>query len=234
MASIDQERLKQRVAQYALRFVQDHRIIGLGSGSTARQFARELGHLSNAAQFKCACTSQSTAAVAREVGLAIIPDFDIGQIEVTIDGADEVTFKKTMIKGGGGALMRERIAAACSDFHVTIVDDTKLHETLGSYPLPIEIAQYGSSLTIVRIDSVIQQLGYKPETSRLRKLADGTPFVTDNGNYIYDVKISSINEPEVLGPALKEVLGVLDHGLFIGLTDIICVAKQNGEIIEIR
>jgi ribose 5-phosphate isomerase A len=166
--------------------------------------------------------------------LTVVPNGDVERIELYVDGADEATPRKTMLKGGGGALLRERIAASMSAFRVNLIDHGKLHDELGSYPLAVEISSEGTAIVTANIDKTLRDMGFVIEHSQVRRTPDGTRFLTDNGYPIYDVKIGTIKDPTALGSALKRILGVLDHGIFVGLSDVLCVVKEDGDVFEIR
>src|SRR5208337_4679698 len=181
--------LKERVGSYALKFVDGCKLIGLGHGSTTDHFTRALGRLPDAAsRFQCACVSRATHRVALEAGLTVIPDDKVELLDIYVDGADEITPQKTMIKGGGGALLRERIGASLAKFRVILVDYTKVHVQLGQFPIPIEISNYGYDHVVTNVNKTLEELGHKIEFGRLRLDKNERLFYTDNGYPIYDVK----------------------------------------------
>ena len=150
---------------------------------------------------------------------------------LALDGADEVDPALRLIKGGGGALLREKIVAAASDRMIVIADASKRVRTLGAFPLPVEVVQFGAKATRVLIEELAADAGCAGEIT-LRLKVDGQPYVTDGGNYIYDCAFGSIEEPEMLDEALKIAPGVVEHGLFLGLTDLAIIAAPAGvEII---
>jgi ribose 5-phosphate isomerase A len=229
------EQAKRHAAMRALQYVKPHTVLGLGSGSTAKVFVELFAeHFSERATVTCVCTSSETEAVARRFNLKLLDGQDFEEAQVTVDGADEVTPTLEMIKGGGGALMRERIVAAATKYHVTIVDESKMHDRLGQFPLPIEIAPYGAQFITRCIRDKVLSLGLKIAHAKIRKTLEGKNYVTDNGNFLFDVKVDQINDSVALSDALYGVVGVVDHGLFVDLTDCVIVARDDGHIDEYR
>jgi len=230
-----QDKAKRYAAIRALKHVRPNIVLGLGSGSTARTFVEVFAEqFPERKTISCVCTSSQTEALARDLGLNLLPENSFTRAHITVDGADEVTRKLNMIKGGGGALLRERIVAAGTKYHITIVDDTKMHAYLGTFPLPIEIAPYGTQFTTKWILEKIKSLGLRVQHASLRKLPSGDNYVTDNSNFLFDVKISRITAPARLSRSLYTIPGVMDHGIFVDLTDLIIVADDNGHIDEYR
>lgn len=209
---------KQAAARRAIQLFEPKGIIGLGSGSTALMFIEELAKTISAKDsFQCVCTSSETEALAKRLGFSIMKQIP-AEVDLTIDGADEVDFQKRMIKGGGGALLRERIIASISKKHITIIHREKLHRLLGQFPLPIEIApitkEFNATQLIQRwILEAMKKTGYSADWSRLRKTTYGKVYVTDNNNPILDVKIREpIDRPQELSEVLIKIFGVMEHG----------------------
>src|SRR5262249_40690947 len=161
-------------------------------------------------------TSEATRLQAKEVGIPLKDIDAIGGVDLTIDGADEIDPRFRLIKGGGGALLREKIVASAGPQMLVIVDESKAVETLGAFPLPIEVAPFGFTLTATRLYRVLKQTRCDGVEIVLRE-RDGKPYVTDGGNYILDAHCQRIPEPDLLADALNQVVGVVEHGLFIGM-----------------
>ncbi len=200
-----QDELKQAVARAAIEYVVDGEIIGVGTGSTANFFIDELGKIRGRIKGAVA-SSEATAARLTSHG---IPVFDLNEIErmpVYIDGADEIDHGGAMIKGGGGALTREKIVASVADKFVCIADESKLVDVLGRYPLPVEVVPMAAA-------AVARSLAQLGATARLR-LKDGQPFITDNGCHILDAAGLQIREPKTLEQQINQIPGVVTVGLF--------------------
>ena len=224
----DSSFLKESAALSALDLVCDGMWLGLGSGSTAARFVEALG-VKVAAGLKVLCvpTSETTRAQAERLGIPLTTLDDTPHLHLTVDGADEVDDQLRLIKGGGGALLREKIVATASDQMVVIADDSKLVRMLGAYPLPVEVVRFGFAATRRMVEAMAAQAGCKgPITQRLSK--GGEPFLTDQDNFILDCAFGRIPEPEVLAFALKRVPGVVEHGLFLGVADMAIVATDSG------
>jgi ribose 5-phosphate isomerase A len=220
--------VKRMAAERALGLVEPGMRLGLGTGSTARHFVDLLGARVKAGlDVVCVPTSEATRAQAQALGIRLTTLDDIPMLDLTVDGADELDEELRLIKGGGGALLREKIVAAASERMVVIADASKRVQVLGAFPLPVEAARFGARATRSMIEAVAADAGCMGEV-RLRIGSDGKPFVTDGGNYIYDCAFGRIEEPELLDEALKVVPGVIEHGLFIGLADLAIVASPSG------
>lgn len=222
------EQLKQEAAAMALNRVKDGMRIGLGTGSTARYFVDLLGE-KVAAGLQCVCvpTSEATAAQARALNIPLSDLDTLDRLDLTIDGADEIDPSLNLIKGGGGALLREKIVAAASDTMIVIADGSKLVETLGRFPLPIEVNRFGLGATQRSVAQVCAHHGAE-NGLRLRQAPDGTPFVTDGSHLILDAFFGRISAPEALSRDLLEVPGVVQHGLFIKMCKLAYVATPDG------
>lgn len=219
---------KRQAAAMALREIEPGMRIGLGTGSTAKHFVELLSE-KVAQGFDCLCvpTSEVTARQAESLNIPLTDLDHIDSLDVTIDGADEIGPNLSLIKGGGGALLREKIVAAASARMVVIADASKLVDTLGKYPLPIEVNRFGFNATERSIAQVLKT--HQSEGGlRLRLGPDGTSFVTDGGHLILDAFFGRISQPEALSTALLEVPGVVQHGLFLGLCKKAYVATADG------
>jgi ribose 5-phosphate isomerase A len=210
-------------------------VIGLGTGSTAAHFVRALPeHLARNgfSNRTCVPTSEATAALARSVGLALSDLDQVGAIDLTVDGADEIGPELALIKGAGGALLREKLVWEASRRCVVIADAGKRVAMLGRFPLSIEVVRFGHGTTLRRIVGGLADCGVAA-TPRLR-LAGEAPFVTDGGNYIYDAPCGAILDPVGVEAALKSITGVVDHGLFLGLAESALVATDEGVVTLVR
>ena len=220
-----QTRLKQEAAKYAVQFVQSGMVVGLGTGSTAifatRRIAELLkdGTLKNVVGF---ATSKVVWQEAQHLGIPLMEQTMPSKIDLTIDGADEVDPKLNLIKGGGGALFREKIVAQASDREIIIVDDSKLSPCLGTkHTLPVEVNPFGWQSQLRFLES----LGAR---ATIRKNTDKTQFVTDSGNMIFDCDFGPIADPSGLADVLGARAGIIEHGLFIGIASDVIVASETG------
>jgi ribose 5-phosphate isomerase A len=224
---------KLHAAQAALEHVKPGMKLGLGTGSTAAKFVDLLGAKVKAGlKVTCVATSEATAKQARALGIPLTTLDDITELDLTVDGADEVDAMLYAIKGGGGALLREKIVADASKKYIIIADRSKMVETLGKFPLPLEVVPFGLKTTIDRIRSAAE-VDDVVGPIKQRMHADGKPFITDNGNYILDCHFGIIEDADTLDMLLKEVPGVVENGLFLNLANILIVADRDGvETIE--
>jgi ribose 5-phosphate isomerase A len=202
--------------------------LGLGTGSTARHFVNLLGE-KVAAGLDCICvpTSEVTADQARSLGISLSDLDHLDRLDLTIDGADEIDSRLNLIKGGGGALLREKIVAAASDAMIVIADASKLVQTLGRYPLPIEVNRFGLGATTRAISEITKAHGAEGGI-RLRDTSPGVPFVTDGGHLIVDAFFGRISQPEALSRDLLDIAGVVQHGLFLNMCKTAYVAAPDG------
>ncbi|MBU2533099.1 MAG: ribose-5-phosphate isomerase RpiA [Alphaproteobacteria bacterium] len=225
---MDVKEMKREAARRALEYVEDDMILGLGTGSTASEFVELLGQkVRDGLRVTCVPTSEATLKQALSLGIPMATIDEQPEIDLTVDGADELDRHLRLIKGGGGALLREKIVASGSAQVVIIADQSKLVDTLGAFPLPIEVVQFGLGVTRAMIEDIADELGLEgPIKQRLG--GDGRPFVTDGGNFILDCAFGRIDDPEALAELLPFTPGVVDHGLFIGLADQAIVAGDNG------
>ncbi|WP_051231339.1 ribose-5-phosphate isomerase RpiA [Kaistia adipata] len=225
---INSDELKKQAALAALEKVESGMKLGLGSGSTANHFIRGLGaRVRDGLQVVGVPSSERTAALARAEGVPLTTLEETPRLDLTIDGADEIDGHLRLIKGGGGALLREKIVAAASREMIVIVDGTKLVDTLGAFPLPIEVNHFGIGATVAAIADAAARLAM-PVTLTRRLAADGNPFVTDGGHAIIDASFGRIRDPEALSLALAAIPGVVEHGLFIGLASAAVIARPEG------
>ena len=222
-----QDELKKKAAEAALVHVRDGMRLGLGTGSTAAPFVDLVGGLvAEGLNVICVPTSEATANQARGLNIPLSTLDETPHLDVTVDGADELDANLRLIKGGGGALLREKIVASASDEMVVIADGSKQVDMLGAFALPIEVVQFGASVTAGKVVGLLAELGLKPDL-RQRQAGDG-PFITDGGNFIYDCHLEQIPNPEELALALQAQTGVVEHGLFLGLAARAYVARDDG------
>jgi ribose 5-phosphate isomerase A len=217
---------KQIAAEKAIDFVNNGMILGLGSGSTITFFLKRLGdQVKQGLKITGVSTSNSTTSLAISLGIPLVSIEDVKEIDLTIDGVDEVDPEFNSIKGGGGALLYEKIVASISKKVIWIVDSSKLVKKLGGFPLPIEIITFGHTHTLKRL----KDAGLNPS---LRK-KDGEIFQSDGGNFIVDLKLKVIDNPVEFEEKLKRLPGVIENGLFINVSDIVIVGKGNNtKILE--
>ena len=219
--------LKTRAATAAFEFVKDGMKLGIGTGSTADEFIRILGdNVAKGLNVIGVPTSERSAALCREVGVPLTTLDETPELDLTVDGADETDRDLTLIKGGGGALLREKIVAAASADMVVIADDSKLVETLGAFPLPIEVNPFGLVATRRAVEKCAVALGLTGAID-LRQ-AEGKPYLTDGGHFILDASFGRIPDAQGLSSALLEIPGVVQHGLFIGLASTVVLAGEGG------
>jgi len=220
--------LKKQAAARALELVTPGMRLGLGTGSTAKHFVDLLGaRVAEGLDVLCVSTSEVTEAQARALSIPMSTLDATPELDLTIDGADEVDRELRLIKGGGAALLREKIVAAASARMVVIADDTKLVERLGRFPLPIEIVPFGMEATRRAVLAAMAGAGAAGDLV-LRRKADGSVLVTDGGHWILDAHLGEIAEPDALSTALAAIPGVVEHGLFIGLADAAILAGAAG------
>lgn len=225
-----EDRAKYASAAAALTHVEDGMRVGLGTGSTANFFVRLLAERVRADGLDVTCvpTSSRTRNLAEQLGLTVTSLDEIGWLDVTVDGADEYDPDLNLIKGGGGALLQEKIVATASDRMVVIADDTKAVPQLGAFPLPVEIVKFGWETTKAIIDDTLQDFDVGGRLVTLR-LSQEKPYITDEGHYILDLHLHRIAAPEILGPALNQIPGVVETGLFIDIADVVAVGYPSGE-----
>jgi ribose 5-phosphate isomerase A len=196
------EQAKQRAGRHAARYVEDGMKVGLGTGSTVRHLLAALGERKPA--ITCVATSERTAALARELGLAVAPPDEVGRLDLTIDGADEVDPQLNLVKGGGGAHTREKIVARMAERFIVVVDESKLVDRLGAFGVPLEVLPFAPGVVATRV----RELGAQRVTTR--------PERSDNGNVLLDARFGLILDPGALAASLDAIPGLVEHGLFPG------------------
>jgi ribose 5-phosphate isomerase A len=214
---------KQVAAEKAVEFVEDGMIVGLGTGSTAFWATQEIAQrISEGLKIQAVASSASTEALAGQLGIPLVPFSTIDHIDITIDGADEVDDQLNLIKGGGGALLREKILARNSSRFYVVVDDSKRVHRLGRFSLPVEIVPFASNLTILQL----QELNCEPVV----RMVKGSEFITDNGNLIVDCSFKEILNPGELQQQINLIPGVVENGLFVGMPTAVVVGYGDGTI----
>jgi len=213
------EEEKEAAGRAAAKLVRDGDVVGLGTGSTAYFAVTALGERVKAGlKIVGIPTSMQTADLARAVGIPLTTLDEHPEIDITIDGADEIDAKLNLIKGGGGALLREKVVASASKKMVVVADSGKVVSVLGKFPLPVEIISFARTV----VENKIIALGGSP---KLRTRCDGSPYVTDNGNEILDCSFGKIEDPAALARELSNVPGIIEHGLFIGLASVALIGR---------
>jgi ribose 5-phosphate isomerase A len=221
----DQE--KKAAARASLAFVRDGDIVGLGSGSTAEYAVRLLGERVQAGlKIRGIPTSQRTTELAENLSIPLTTLEECQEIDVTIDGADEIDPELQLIKGGGGALLREKIVASASKRMVVIADSSKRVQILGKFPLPVEVVAFAEPL----LSKKIAALG---GSVKLRQYAYGNPFVTDEGHHILDCHFGEISDPPALARQLDSMPGIVEHGLFVDMATVALIGKGD-DVVEFR
>ena len=232
---MDLDARKRQAAARALEQVRDGMKLGLGTGSTARHFVELLGERVKAGlRVVGVPTSEATRADAERCGVPLTTLDELDHLDLTVDGADEIDPSLNLIKGGGGALLREKIVAAASDRMIVIADDTKWVQTLGRFPLPVEVIPFGLAATRRSLARAFAACGTGGEL-QLRRDKQGHAFVTDGGHWILDAHLGAIPDPRSLADALAAIPGVVEHGLFIGLATAAILAGPEGiRLVEQR
>jgi ribose 5-phosphate isomerase A len=227
--------LKRQAAAQALEHVQDGMKLGLGTGSTAKHFVDLLGQrVAGGLRVVGVPTSEATRAQAEACKIPLTTLDEVDRLDLTVDGADELDGALNLIKGGGGALLREKIVAAASDRMIVIADDTKWVDALGRFPLPVEVIPFGLAATRRAIATAFAQSGVSGQMG-LRKGTDGHVFVTDSGHWIVDAHLGRIPDAPRLAGLLSLIPGVVEHGLFIGLASTAVLAGAQGiRVVERR
>lgn len=224
---MDARRMKIEAAAAALAHVEDGMRLGIGSGSTAEEFVRLLAEkVADGLQVRGVPTSERTARLCLELGVPLNSLDELPELDLAIDGADEVDPALRLIKGGGGALLREKIVAAASKRMLVIADESKLVDMLGAFPLPIEVNPFGLAATQLAVEKAAARLGLSGVIG-LRP-GDGGPFTTDGGHFILDASFGRIPDAEALSAALHAIPGVVEHGLFISMASAAIIAGSGG------
>lgn len=229
------ENEKQAAAAAAMEFVEEGMTIGLGTGSTAKYFVEMLAdEIADGLLVRCIETSEQTRELARSLGIPLIPFEQVDRIHLTVDGADEVGPGGVLIKGGGAALLREKIIANASDHMVVIADSSKEVPYIGAFPLPVEVTPFGYTITAKKVHDALVAAGVERPRIELRR-APGSAnlLVTDGANHIFDCHCGRIPDPAKTAAYLSAVPGIVEHGLFIGLARTVIIGEENGaHIIE--
>jgi ribose 5-phosphate isomerase A len=216
---------KQAAGQAAAELVEPGMVVGLGTGSTAAWFVKALA--ARGLDIKGVPTSDATGDLARELGIALVGLDDVKRVDLTVDGADEIGPGLSLIKGGGAALLREKLVWEASNRCVVIADAAKQVKMLGKFPLPIEVVRFGHIHTGQRLADIAAEFDLPPPRPRR---SDRGLTITDGGNLIYDMASGRIDQPAALGEALKSVTGVVDHGLFLDLADEALIGTDAGVV----
>lgn len=221
---------KSSAARRALELVESGMTLGLGTGSTAAWFVRLLSERIRADELAVVgvATSSTTMWLARELGVPLKTLDEAGTIDLTVDGADEFDVALNLTKGGGAALLQEKIVASASRRMVVIADRGKQVEHLGAFPLPVEVVRFGHRVTEAAIGRVLEDMDVDGREISLR-MSSEHPLVTDEGHHILDLHLGRIGDPPALARALSQLPGVVDHGLFIGMADAVIIGDENGE-----
>lgn len=211
--------MKLHAAQRALELVEPGMTLGLGSGTTAAYWIKLLGEQvrDHGLQIRAIASSKDSELLGRSYGIPIVSFEECRRIDLTVDGADEIAPHLALIKGGGGKLLREKIVASASTCFVIVADESKQVEKLGRFPLPVEVIQMAAPL----VSDSLQELGFTP-TIRLNQ--DGTRYITDEGNLILDCSGLLIDNPEEMAAKIDSIVGVVEHGLFLGMADLALIA----------
>lgn len=223
------DRAKYAAALCAADFVQDGMRVGLGTGSTTAWLIRKLGARVRHEGLRIIAvpTSTRSAQLAREVGINVVSLDEARWLDLTIDGADEFDAELTLIKGGGGALLQEKIVATASDQMIVIADAAKEVKTLGAFPLPVEVVPFGWQASKALVEEILASMDVMGRQSSLRM--NGTsPYVTDEGNYILDLNLGRIGNPRQLAMVLNQVPGVVENGLFVDIADQVVIGHADG------
>lgn len=218
-----QDEAKALVGKRAAEMVEDGMRVGLGTGSTSVMFIKALGaRVQQGLKIRCVASSESSAALGRSLGMDVVTLEELPELDLYIDGADEVAPGLALIKGGGAALLREKIVASAARKFVCVVDESKIVEKLGKFPLPVEVIKMARPL----VERRLTELGLNPT---LRMLKDGSgPLLTDEQNYILDCASTVIEDPEETAAEIRSIVGVVEHGLFLGMAEMALVAGENG------
>ncbi len=219
------DEVKDRIGKAAASLVEDGQVVGLGTGSTAAYFIQALAkrYEAEGINIVTVATSYASEKLARDLGLPFVSVDAIEQIDCTFDGADEITPKKDMIKGAGGALLREKILATASREFVVLVDETKLVNTLGKAKLPVEVVQFAHKITQSKLAAYATSV-------TLRMRGDGKPFITDSQHFIYDLELKPFENIEALDAALHHIPGVVETGLFYQLAGRVIIGYRDGSV----
>jgi ribose 5-phosphate isomerase A len=230
------ESQKKAAAEHALKIVENGRKIGLGTGSTANYFIEAAAAKVKREKLNVEFvpTSAQSYALAQKLGLSLKTLEEVPFLDFTVDGADEIDGSYRMIKGGGGAMHREKLVASSSKYVICICDASKKVEKLGAFPLPIEVSRFGVNATSWKIERALAHLKYEAPRMRIRAKADGKPFITESGNPIIDLELKVIPDPEQLEGYLNNTPGVIETGLFVGICGILMMGTDKGVVETTR
>ncbi len=218
---------KKAAALAAFEYIKPGMKVGLGTGSTANYFIEELGkRVKDGLDVQCVPTSRATNQLAKSLGINVVNFETVPYLDVTVDGADEFDKELRLIKGGGGALLSEKIVASSSRYMVVIADKSKQVTRLGAFPLPVEVVPFGVKATAWKIERALKHL--KLDGKMVLRSKDQKPFVTDAGHFIIDIALNEIPQPERLDGILNNTPGVVDTGLFIGICGIVLMGTDRG------
>ncbi|MFL5258357.1 MAG: ribose-5-phosphate isomerase RpiA [Hyphomicrobiales bacterium] len=218
---------KRAAARAALDCVDDGMRLGLGTGTTAQEFVKALGEkVAKGLKVLAVPTSEATRKQAEALGIPLSTLDETPALDLTVDGADEIDGRLDLIKGGGGALLREKIVATSSKRMIVIADGSKMVETLGRFPLPVEVVPFGWKATARKIEKACRWADCRG--AMVLRAQNGKPFVTDNGNIILDCALGRIGDPPKLAAALSSIPGVVEHGLFIGIASLALIGTSAG------
>lgn len=217
-----QDEAKWAVARRAVEFLEDGMTVGLGTGTTATKFIHALGgRVKHGLKIRCVASSDASHNLGLSLGMDVMSLRELPELDVYIDGADEVGPELALIKGGGGALLREKIVASAAKKFIVVVDSSKVVTVLGRFPLPVEVVKMALPL----VEKKLGDLGLHP---KLRYHADGSLYLTDDNNYILDCACGQIADPEVTAAQIRGIVGVVEHGLFLGMASLALVAGDDG------
>ena len=223
MGTDKNEKAKRTAGEKAAEYVRDGMVVGLGTGSTAYWAIKKIGEMvKDGLKVRALATSRQSEQLAHEASIPIISFEGIDRIDVTIDGADEGDRDMNLVKGGGGALTREKIIGAATELYIIVMDEGKLVDQLGKFPLAVEVLPFGWQMT----QRKLSELGCNP----VLRLSNGNAYETDNGNYIIDCAFGTIITPASLQVEINSIAGVVENGLFVNMADIMLVASNRGEV----
>src|SRR6202042_2904623 len=217
-----QDEAKRLVAKRAVEFVQDGMAVGLGTGTTATMFIRELGaRVQQGLKIRCVASSDASRDLGLSLGMNVMTLDELPELDLYVDGADEVGPGLALIKGGGGALLREKIVASAARKFIIIADSSKLVYQLGRFPLPVEVIKMALPIVTRKLEA----LSLNP---KLRHHPDGSKFITDENNYILDCACGEITDPAKTAASIRGIAGVVEHGLFLGMASLALIAGDKG------
>ncbi len=223
---------KENAAQAAMDFVEDGMTIGLGTGSTAKFFVEYVAEdIAEGLVVRGVPTSEQTRRLAESLGVPLVDVEQVDRIHLTVDGADEVDEHAQLIKGGGAALLREKIIANASDLMIVIADSSKSVEMLGQFPLPVEVTPFGYTITAKKVYDALKKAGVLKPMINVRTGPGNKPIVTDSGNFILDCSCGAIPEAPLASALLSNIPGVVEHGLFINLARTVIIGSDDGATI---